>query len=126
MNETSALEPEFEKNLSETGQDLRPEFCHYRDEGCELFDSCLSCPLPQCIYDEPGGRQQLLKDLRNREITRMYIDEGRGVKELALMFGTSTRTVQRALKSSLAASSSGVSKKQCRSEDTEQRRRTQR
>jgi len=124
MNETSALEPEFEKNLSETEQDLRPEFCHYRDEGCELFDSCLSCPLPQCIYDEPRGRQHLLKEMRNREMMRMYIDESRGVKELALMFGTSQRTVQRALKSSLATSPFGEAGKQRRSEDTEQRRRT--
>ena len=24
--------------------DLRPEFCQYRDEGCELAGSCLNCP----------------------------------------------------------------------------------
>ncbi len=37
--------------------DLPPEYCHYRDEGCEFADSCLNCPLTECIYDEPGGRQ---------------------------------------------------------------------
>ena len=35
--------------------DLPPEYCRYRDEGCELADSCLNCPLSKCIYDEPGG-----------------------------------------------------------------------
>ena len=122
MNDTNAWEPEFEKDLSETELDLRPEFCHYRDEGCELFESCLSCPSPRCIYDEPGGRQHLLKDLRNREMTRMYIDEGKGVKELSLIFATSTRTVQRALKGSLSALSCGVNEIRYRNEDTEQRR----
>ena len=24
----------------------------FRDDGCELFHSCLSCPLPKCQYDE--------------------------------------------------------------------------
>ena len=27
--------------------DLPPEFCRYRDEGCELAESCLDCPFPQ-------------------------------------------------------------------------------
>jgi hypothetical protein len=25
----------------------------YEDTGCEVFDSCLTCPLPRCKYDEP-------------------------------------------------------------------------
>ncbi len=32
--------------------DLPPEYCHYRDEGCEFADSCLNCPLSRCIYDD--------------------------------------------------------------------------
>jgi len=36
--------------------DLPPEYCHYRDEGCEFATSCLNCPFPQCLYDEPRGR----------------------------------------------------------------------
>ena len=83
---------------SEAELDLPPEYLHYRDEGCELADSCLNCPLPRCIYDQPGGRQRWLKKLRDKEIARLANDEGRGVKELALKFGVSQRTVQRALK----------------------------
>jgi len=42
-----------------------------------------------------------LKELRDKRIARVFSDEGKGVKELALMFGISQRTVQRALKRSL-------------------------
>lgn len=77
---------------------LPPEYCHYRDEGCEVADSCLNCPFPKCIYDEPGGRKHWLKRQRDREIIRLFNAEGKGVKELASMFGLSQRTVQRALK----------------------------
>ncbi len=84
--------------------DLPPEYCRYRDEGCEFADSCLNCPFPQCLYEEPRGRQRWLKELRNREISRLFSD-GWGVKELALLLGLSQRTVQRALKSTLKKSS---------------------
>ncbi len=101
MIETGEWILEFEKeDASEREPDLPPEYCHYKDEGCELADSCLSCPLPQCIYDEPGGRQHWLKKMRDREICRLFTREGKGVKELALTFGLSQRTIQRALKTS--------------------------
>ena len=78
--------------------DLPPEYCHYRDEGCEAAQSCLNCPLPGCIYDEPGGRQRWKKRVRGREINRISRREGVGVRELATLFGVSERKVQRALK----------------------------
>ncbi len=77
--------------------DLLPEYCHYPDEGCEFADSCLNCPFSRCIYDEPGGKQHFVKDLRNQEILRLYT-EGKEIAELAVMFGVSQRTIQRALK----------------------------
>ena len=102
LNETSAWESKFVEGLSEIEPDLPPEYCRFKDEGCELADSCLNCPFPQCIYDEPGGRQRWLKKLRDREIARLFSSEDKGIKELALMFGLSQRTIQRALKSSLS------------------------
>ena len=81
----------------DAGLDLPPEYCRYRDDGCELAYSCLDCPFPKCIYDQPGGRQRWLKSKRNREIVRLFTD-GKEVKELALRFGVSQRTVQRALR----------------------------
>ena len=95
-------EPLGVENLSEIEPDLPPEHCHYRDEGCDLADSCLSCPFPQCIYEQPRGKQHWLKKLRDREIVRLFTSKGKAVKELALMFGVSQRTVQRALRSSLS------------------------
>lgn len=89
-----------EGELREDG-DLPPEYCQYKDQGCELADSCLECPFPQCVYEQPGGKQRWLKKRRNREIIKLFTTEGKGVKELALIFGVSQRTVQRALKNSL-------------------------
>ena len=51
-------------------------------------------------------------------MTRLFIDEGKRVKELASIFGISPRTVQRALKSTLTASSTKEGEKH-RKEDTE-------
>ncbi len=81
--------------------DLPPEYCHYSDDGCEMATSCLNCSLPTCIYDQPGGRQHWLKRQRNREMTRLFTTEGKGIRELAQTFGVSQRTVQRALKNCL-------------------------
>ena len=86
-------------------RDLLPEYCHYRDEGCELADSCLSCPFPRCIYEEPRGKQRWLKELRNKEIGRLF-DSGCGTKALGVMFGLSRRTIQRALKNTTSRISS--------------------
>jgi hypothetical protein len=82
----------------ESGQDLPPEYCRYEDDGCELADSCLNCPFPECIYAQPGGKQQWLKELRDRDVLRLFTVQGKGVKELAFMFGVSRRTIQRILK----------------------------
>ena len=101
----SDLELELLDDSPRIEPDLLPEYCHYRDEGCEMSDSCLSCPFQQCIYDEPGGRQHWLKKLRDREIARLF-SEGRGERELASIFGLSRRTVQRALRSSVVLLSS--------------------
>lgn len=92
----AAPEPEKEKT-GQDEQDLRPEYCRYKDEGCEYARACLDCPFPQCLYDEPRGRQRWLKELRSREINRLF-EAGRRVRELAVMFDVSDRTVQRAVR----------------------------
>ena len=83
--------------LTDTELDLPPEYCHYQDNGCEFADSCLNCPLPECIYTQPGGKQRWLKRLRDKEVLGLFTTQGKGVKELALMFGVSRRTIQRIL-----------------------------
>ena len=88
--------------VDELDADLPPEYCQYRDEGCELADSCLNCPFEECIYDEPGGKQSLIKELRDKEMARLFTTDGKGIKELSQMFAVSQRTVQRALKTALS------------------------
>ena len=78
--------------------DLPPEFCHYHDNGCEFADFCLDCPFPGCLYDEPGGKQRWLKCLRDGAVLRLFTSRGKTIKDLALMFGVSRRTIQRILK----------------------------
>jgi len=108
LEEANEVTPRKNEDFSGNLQvelDLPPEYCHYRDDGCELAtsylghkSSCLSCPFTRCIYDEPGGKQSFLKEGRAREMARLFTTDGKGIKELALMFGVSQRTVQRALK----------------------------
>jgi len=84
--------------LDESALDFLPEYCHYQDDGCEFAVSCLSCPFPECIYAQPGGRQQWLKRLRDGEVLKLFNDQSKGVRELAEMFDVSQRTIQRILK----------------------------
>ncbi|MFC1902470.1 Mor transcription activator family protein [Chloroflexota bacterium] len=84
--------------MEEFEHDFLPEYYQYRDEGCEFAEACLGCPFPKCIYDEPRGRQRWLKRRRDKEITNQFNREGKQIEELALIFGVSQRTVQRALK----------------------------
>jgi hypothetical protein len=54
--------------------DLKPEYCHYRDEGCELGESCLNCRLPICVHDEPRGRQRWLKQELSQKNGRLTVE----------------------------------------------------
>jgi hypothetical protein len=120
--EISGERPELEREeVNRREPDLPPEYCHYRDEGCEFADSCLNCPFDQCLFDKPRGRQQWLKELRNKEIERLFTG-GWGMKELAWMFGLSQRTIQRALKSTLAASTQKSNGNTDETEEIEKRR----
>jgi AraC-like DNA-binding protein len=86
------------RKMSDCVVDLPPEYCQYHDNGCEFAQSCLNCHLPICVYDEPGGKQRLLKRRRAAEMARQFTREGKSIGELAQIFGVSRRTVQRALK----------------------------
>ena len=76
-----------------------PEYCQYRDDGCELASSCLNCPFSRCVYDEPGGVSQRRKSLRNDEVLRLH-RAGMRPQELARSYGVSRRTIYRVLRRS--------------------------
>lgn len=77
--------------------DALPEHIEYRDEGCDLFASCLTCPLPRCRYDEPGGVRAMLNRERDHQIRALREDHSLSVDDIADRFGVSRRTVFRAL-----------------------------
>lgn len=89
--------------------DLLPEEFPYEDEGCELFPSCLNCPFPHCLEEEPWGKEKFLKTRRAQRMKELR-QEGKSVKEIARIFDVSTRTVQRWLKAVEAASQNQKSK----------------
>lgn len=69
----------------------------YRDQGCDLFAFCLTCPLPHCRYDVAGGARTMLNRVRDDEIRRLRLDSGMAVDEIARHFRVSRRTVFRVL-----------------------------
>jgi transcriptional regulator of acetoin/glycerol metabolism len=79
-------------------EDALPENLEYADSGCDLWDRCLTCPLPRCRYDEPGGARQLFLRERDQEIARLYRADGVRIDALARRFGISRRSVFRSLR----------------------------
>jgi hypothetical protein len=79
-----------------TRHESLPEYTRYRDDGCDISESCLTCPLPRCRYEEPGGLRALLNETRDRQIIQMRLT-GVPVEELAGRFGISRRTVFRVI-----------------------------
>jgi hypothetical protein len=79
-----------------TDLEILPDDINWRDGGCELFPSCLNCPLPHCVEEQPRGQQRLRMAARKQRMEELR-QAGKGVKEIAGIFGVSTRTVQRAL-----------------------------
>ena len=70
------------------------ELSEYRDEGCEASVSCLSCPLPGCLEEQPAARKKWLKQARDREVLDHW-KKGGSTAETARAVGLSQRTVQR-------------------------------
>jgi hypothetical protein len=83
--------------------DLPPEHCQYRDEGCYLYPSCLECPLPCCIYDDPSGEglRRRHKRARDQEVLHLY-RQGQPAAELARSFGISERSIYRIVRRTLS------------------------
>ncbi len=101
--ELTGFEPENTGNESNNGNqheedlDLLPEFCQYRDDGCELAPACLECPFPDCLYEQFRGNLVKIKYLRDREIIRLHKEEKMDGPELSQRFHVSLRTVRRVL-----------------------------
>lgn len=79
--------------------DALPEYTDYADSGCDLYPSCLNCPLPRCRYEDPGGAAAILRPGRDAHILRLSRQGNMDVAHLAEMFGLSRRTIFRVLRS---------------------------
>ncbi len=77
--------------------DREPELTHYRDDGCRVWRSCLTCPLARCIYDEPRQGRGAKFRLRDAEVARLY-REGWSARTLAQRYGIQRRSVFRILR----------------------------
>jgi len=88
----SALAPA----LRRVRRDALPEEIQYRDDGCDIHSQCLTCPLPRCRYDEPGGVRAMLNSYRDRQILALRAD-GAAVDQIADRYSLSRRTVFRIL-----------------------------
>lgn len=71
------------------------EYANWKDTGCDMGPSCLQCPLPKCIEEEPRGRQKRRLDARAEAMKEMC-RQGTPMHEIAAAFSVSERTVQRA------------------------------
>ena len=68
----------------------------YEDDGCDLFNFCLSCPLPQCKYDLSVEKQLRLAYLLR--ILDLWETGDYTVRGLALKLKVGLWTVQMAIK----------------------------
>lgn len=72
-----------------------PESQDYMDDGCEESPSCLSCPLPACVYDTGMGADWLGRAERYARIYELR-RQGKSITEVATIFKVAKRTVSRA------------------------------
>jgi hypothetical protein len=75
-----------------------PEVYYYTDNGCEVSKSCLSCPIPQCKYDDPIWFQQYQRHGRDLKLLTVMHLEGLTVEKTAERFSVTVRTVFRIMR----------------------------
>ena len=78
-----------------TMTDLGPEYYHYEDTGCEVSPSCLSCPLPQCKYDDPVWFPRHRRLARDLKVWSTMQSERLTADEAAQRFSVTVRTIFR-------------------------------
>lgn len=73
---------------------LLPEDTTYKDTGCQLHPSCLDCPLPRCVEDEPRSKQRLRQGATAATVNKL-LAEGYTQVHIARRLGVSPRTIRR-------------------------------
>lgn len=75
----------------------KPDTTDYKDEGCDLHEACLTCPLPACRYDL--SQRSWTRSAVRAEIAEAYL-QGGNARAVAVRFAVSVRTVHRAVRQS--------------------------
>lgn len=83
------------KNINEYDRDDK-------DTGCGFAPSCLNCPFPECMEDNPAQRQAFSDQREGAYQIIKMCQEGKSKKVIAAKLGISLRTVQRALADKVA------------------------
>ena len=84
--------------IAKTTTDTVPEFFHYEDTGCEVSPSCLTCPLPQCKYDDPVWFQKYRRMSRDLKVWNTMQGEGLTADQAAERFSVTVRTIFRIMR----------------------------
>jgi len=75
-------------------KDELPEHVDYRDTGCHVHPSCLSCPLERCLFDDPRAFYRRRSESRVLAMI-VLVSQGLTPTEVARNLGVSRRTVFR-------------------------------
>lgn len=70
---------------------------HWRDDGCDLHDHCLTCPFARCKYDLPTEETRARGTRMASRTRRIHELRAQGIKVevIAVLVGVSLRTVYR-------------------------------
>ena len=77
-----------------------PENIRYKDDGCRVHPECKTCPLSQCIFDQPARSRNPLNVEHDRRVERVRSLKAQGLTplEIAAMLGIHKRSVWRYLR----------------------------
>lgn len=67
----------------------------FKDDGCEVSDACLDCPLSRCKHDDRDWYRFWRLRTKQLAMGQAIEREGLTVKSAASRFGVTTRTIQR-------------------------------
>jgi DNA-directed RNA polymerase subunit M/transcription elongation factor TFIIS len=74
-------------------------------DGCNVSRSCYSCPLEECMWEQPTARKAYVQDQKTLEIFKQcqHLGTARAAVITGAQLGLSSRGVYRALKRSRSA-----------------------
>ena len=70
---------------------------HKGDVGCDISSSCLTCPLPECRYDNPVAYQAFKRDQEDpkREKVLTLLKKGTSVKTISKETGLDEKVIRK-------------------------------